>query len=138
VNSPCTGWLFWSNGYEALRALDDNGDGELRGAELWKLAIWRGRNQNGVSEKGEVSPLTAHGIADPVPRTSPSRDLASVGHALQPGASACPLGPGIPDAPPTLIRQKPTGHCLPPGGRVIATPVLRGLHHEYQLGREAA
>jgi hypothetical protein len=55
--------LFWSNGYEALRALDDNGDGELRGAELRKLAIWRDRNQNGVSEKGEVSPLTAHGIA---------------------------------------------------------------------------
>jgi putative transposase len=48
------------------------------------------------------------------------------------------LGPGIPDAPPTLIRPKPTGHCLLPGSRVIATPVLGGLHHEYQLGREAA
>ena len=24
-------WLFWSNGYEPMRALDDNGDGELRG-----------------------------------------------------------------------------------------------------------
>lgn len=58
-----TFWLFWPNGYEALRALDDNGDGELRGAELRKLAIWRDRNQNGVSEKGEVSPLAAHGIA---------------------------------------------------------------------------
>ena len=58
-----TFWLFWSNGYEALRALDDNGDGELRGAELRNLAIWRDGNQNGVSEKGEVSPLAAHGIA---------------------------------------------------------------------------
>lgn len=58
-----TFWLFWSNGYEALRALDDNGDGELRGAELGKLAIWRDGNQNGVSEKGEVRPLAAHGIA---------------------------------------------------------------------------
>jgi putative transposase len=38
------------------------------------------------------------------------------------------LGPGIPDAPPTLIRPKPTGHCLPPGGHVIATTVLGGLH----------
>jgi hypothetical protein len=58
-----TFWLFWSNGYEALRTLDDNGDGELRGPELRNLAIWRDRNQNGVSEKGEVRPLAAYGIA---------------------------------------------------------------------------
>jgi len=57
-----TFWLFWSNGYEALRTLDDNGDGELRGAELRNLAIWRDGNQNGVSETGEVRPLAAHGI----------------------------------------------------------------------------
>jgi tetratricopeptide (TPR) repeat protein len=57
-----TFWLFWSNGYEAMRALDDNGDGELRGAELRQLAIWHDRNQNGVSENGEVRPLAAHGI----------------------------------------------------------------------------
>jgi hypothetical protein len=58
-----TFWLFWNNGYEALAALDDNGDGELRGAELRHLAIWRDANQNGVSEKGEVRSLAAHGIA---------------------------------------------------------------------------
>ena len=58
-----TFWLFWPNGYEALRALDDNGDGELRGVELRNLAVWRDTNQNGVSEKGEVRPLAAHGIA---------------------------------------------------------------------------
>lgn len=57
-----TFWLFWSNGYEALRALDDNGDGELRGTELRQLAIWHDRNQNGLSETGEVRPLAAHGI----------------------------------------------------------------------------
>ena len=28
-----TFWLFWENGYHALRALDDNDDGVLRGAE---------------------------------------------------------------------------------------------------------
>lgn len=58
-----TFWLFWSNGYQALAALDDNGDGELHGAELRNLAIWRDRNQNGLSERGEVRPLAAHGIA---------------------------------------------------------------------------
>jgi putative transposase len=46
------------------------------------------------------------------------------------------LGPGIPE--PSLIQPEPTGHRLPPGSRVIATPVLNGLHHEYQLVREAA
>jgi transposase InsO family protein len=48
------------------------------------------------------------------------------------------LGPGIPEPPPALIRPEPTGHRLPTGGRVITTPVLNGLHHEYQLVREAA
>ena len=57
-----TFWLFWSNGYQALAALDDNGDGELRGEELRHLAIWRDRNQNGVSERAEVRPLAAHGV----------------------------------------------------------------------------
>jgi transposase InsO family protein len=46
------------------------------------------------------------------------------------------LGPGIPE--PSPIRPQPTGHRLPTDGRVIATPVLNGLHHEYQLAREAA
>jgi hypothetical protein len=58
-----TFWLFWENGYHALGALDDDGDGELRGNELRNLAIWRDKNQNGASENGEVRPLAAHGIA---------------------------------------------------------------------------
>lgn len=57
-----TFWMFWSNGYEPLAALDDNGDGELRGRELAGLAIWCDANSNGVSEPGEVRPLSAHGI----------------------------------------------------------------------------
>ena len=48
------------------------------------------------------------------------------------------LGPGIPEPSPAQIRPAPTGHRLPTGCRVIATPVLNGLHHEYQLVREAA
>jgi tetratricopeptide (TPR) repeat protein len=58
-----TFWAFWKNGYEALRALDDNGDHELRGSELRHLAIWRDANTNGRSEPGEVLPLSGYGIA---------------------------------------------------------------------------
>jgi tetratricopeptide (TPR) repeat protein len=57
-----TFWLFWSNGYEPMRALDDNGDSELSGAELRSLAIWHDRDRDGVSDAGEVRPLAAHGI----------------------------------------------------------------------------
>jgi tetratricopeptide (TPR) repeat protein len=57
-----TFWAFWKNGYEALSALDDNGDGELRGGELRHLAIWHDANRNGRSEPGEVRALTHHGI----------------------------------------------------------------------------
>ena len=32
--------MFWSDGYRALDALDDNRDGELRGNELKGLAAW--------------------------------------------------------------------------------------------------
>lgn len=57
-----TFWLFWENGYDALRALDDDGDRQLTGSELRHLALWHDANQNGFSEPGEVRPLSAHGI----------------------------------------------------------------------------
>jgi tetratricopeptide (TPR) repeat protein len=57
-----TFWMFWENGYQALAALDDNGDGELAGDELRRLAIWADRNGDGRSDPGEVRPLAAHGI----------------------------------------------------------------------------
>jgi putative transposase len=48
------------------------------------------------------------------------------------------LGPGIPDPPPELPVPLPTHrHRLPRGSRVIVTPILGGLHHEYRL-EEAA
>jgi putative transposase len=47
------------------------------------------------------------------------------------------LGPGIPDVPlDTLTRQN--GHRIPDGHRVIAAPILAGLHHEYRLEPLAA
>jgi hypothetical protein len=57
-----TFWMFWPNGYEALCSLDDNADGELRGAELNGLALWHDRNQNGRSERGEVRTVQEHGV----------------------------------------------------------------------------
>jgi hypothetical protein len=57
-----TFWLFWTNGYEPLAALDDDGDGELNGRELRYLAVWHDVNRDGASDPGEVRPLEAHGI----------------------------------------------------------------------------
>jgi hypothetical protein len=54
--------VFWSDGFEAMRSLDDNGDGDLTGAELGGLALWRDANVNGVSEAGEVRPVSEHGV----------------------------------------------------------------------------
>ena len=54
-----TWWLFWTNGYEPLGALDDNGDGRIAGKELDGLSIWRDANGNGISERGEVRPVAA-------------------------------------------------------------------------------
>ena len=59
-----TFWLFWSNGYDAMRSLDDDFDGRLKGKELTGLAIWRDANANGVSERGEVKPLADWAIVE--------------------------------------------------------------------------
>jgi hypothetical protein len=54
--------IFWRDGFDALAALDDNQDGWLRGSELNGLAAWFDRNQDGVSDPGEVVPLSSLGI----------------------------------------------------------------------------
>lgn len=52
-----TFWLFWRQGYDALSALDDNGDGRIAGPELAGFALWHDRNANARSDRGEVRPL---------------------------------------------------------------------------------
>lgn len=74
--------VFWSDGFEALRALDDNRDGELTGGELGGLALWRDENGNGVSDPGEVLPANVHGIAG----------LAVRGNTTRPGLITAPAG----------------------------------------------
>lgn len=59
-----TFWLFWDNGYHALRALDDNGDGRLRGEELRGLGLWHDANADGISDAGELMSLTDAGIVE--------------------------------------------------------------------------
>ena len=57
-----TFWIFWPDGYAALGALDDNGDGQLSGPELAGLALWQDSNGNGFCEPGEVRSLDEFGI----------------------------------------------------------------------------
>lgn len=57
-----TFWVFWRDGYAALSSLDDNHDGRLSGEELAHLALWQDLNCNGISEPGEVTALTQHGV----------------------------------------------------------------------------
>lgn len=49
------------------------------------------------------------------------------------------LGPGIPQPlPPAPARLQEHRHRIPPHLRVVARPILGGLHHEYGLEKKAA
>ena len=54
--------MFWRDGYAALAALDDDGNGWLEGDELAGIAIWRDINGNGVCDPGEAISLQDAGI----------------------------------------------------------------------------
>jgi hypothetical protein len=52
----------FSDGFEKLALLDNNGDGFLRGSELKGLALWVDRNSNTKIDNGELSSLGDHSI----------------------------------------------------------------------------
>jgi hypothetical protein len=57
-----TFFLFHTDGYAALRLLDDDGDGSLTGLELDGLAVWHDRDGDGNSDPSEVRPVWQDGI----------------------------------------------------------------------------
>ena len=57
-------WVFWRDGFEVMRGLDDDKDGKLTGEELSGMALWHDSNCNGISERGEVRPLADFGIKE--------------------------------------------------------------------------
>ena len=54
--------IFRANGYDALAALDDDGNGVLRGGELNGIRAWFDANGDGRSDPGEVRDLEECGI----------------------------------------------------------------------------
>jgi hypothetical protein len=54
--------IFRRDGFEALAALDDNGDGQLTGDELRGIRVWIDANGDGRSEPCEVHDLCEFGI----------------------------------------------------------------------------
>ncbi|MEI6536946.1 MAG: hypothetical protein WCN98_16500, partial [Verrucomicrobiaceae bacterium] len=54
--------IFRDTGYDALAALDDNGDGVLSGSELDGISVWFDRNNDAKSSAEEVTPLRLLGV----------------------------------------------------------------------------
>jgi hypothetical protein len=105
-------WVFWTDGYHALRALDDDGDGWLRGTELDGIALWTDRNSNGISDAGEVTPshhlhivaIASHGSIGHDPRVAA---YAPVGVVYRDGTSRPTYDLLLGRAAPRLTAREP-------------------------------
>lgn len=101
-----TWWCLWDDGYQPLRALDDDGDGQLAGAELDGIAVWRDSNSDGISQPEEVRaarPLGIESIAVQATRGSEGtlsnpRGIRAVDGALRPTFDWTPVGVPVPTA----------------------------------------
>jgi hypothetical protein len=67
-----TWWLFFTDGYRALDALDDSRDGRLTGSELAGISAWFDRNSNAHTEEGEVVTLEELDVASVATRPTSS------------------------------------------------------------------
>jgi hypothetical protein len=74
--------IYWPDGYRALGALDDDRDGQLSGAELRGLVVWRDADGDGRSSAAEVVSVESAGIT--MIRTRPTH--------REDGAAACREG----------------------------------------------
>ncbi|MGI5845111.1 MAG: hypothetical protein ACOX9B_13175 [Candidatus Xenobium sp.] len=64
VDGSCLFGTFggFANGYEALKALDVDGNGNLEGSELQGLKVWQDANGNAIIDAGELLSLDELGI----------------------------------------------------------------------------
>ena len=99
-----TFWIFWRDGYAALKSLDDDQDGALRGDELRGIALWQDSNSNGISEAGEVLPATEWGITA----------ISCTGTTGCEGTTWCPDGVTFRDG-----QTRPTHDWIAPSQPVI-------------------
>ena len=53
----------WENGYEALAVLDRDHNGKIEGEERESLALWFDKNQDAVSQPGELVALADSGVS---------------------------------------------------------------------------
>ena len=68
--------LFLADGFQALGLLDDDGDGELRDAELAGLVLWRDADMDGVSQPNEITSFAGFGVESVV--VSSERDASGL------------------------------------------------------------
>lgn len=122
-------WLFFRNGYEALDALDDDRDGLLAGAELAGIGVWHDRDQNGVSDPGEVTAIAR----TPIVAISCRIDGVDTGCPMSKGGIVLTDGRRLPSfdwiTSPVEPESQPTNSVFARtiGAGVLATAGFAGL-----------